>query len=97
MIMHSLTIPRGVCILAGGKVELNGDETIFAVEAKAGSDSFGIVQSPFMLEKSKTKRFQMRLSIKKNELSYEEIIYLFIYGKDFEHVDKSVLKRVVYE
>ena len=97
IIMHSLTIPRGVCLLAGGNVEQNGYETIFEVEAKAGSDSFGIMQSPFMLEKAKTKRFQMRLSIKGNELNYRQITSLFIYGKDFEHVDESLLNRVVYD
>lgn len=97
MIMHSLSIPRGVCLLAGGKVEQNGDETIFKVEAKAGSENFGIVQSPFMLEKAETRKFQMRLRVKGNELSYKETTSLFIYGKDFEHVDESTLKRVIYE
>lgn len=97
MIMHSLTIPRGVCLLAGGAIEQNEDETIFEVKANAGSDTFGIVQSPFMFENAKTKAFQMRLSVKWNELRYKEITSLFIYGKDFEHVDESVLKRVVYD
>ncbi len=97
LIMHSLTIPRGVCLLAGGSVEKNSEETIFNVEAKAGDESFGIVQSPFMLAKAKTKAFSMRLSVKGNEISYKETTSLFIYGQDFEHVDKSVLKRVTYE
>ncbi len=97
LIMHSLTIPRGVCLLAGGKLVQNADETIFEVEAKAGSDTFGILQSPFMLEKAKTKAFQIWLSVKGNKLSYKETTSLSIYGKDFEHIDESVLKRVVYD
>lgn len=97
LIMHSLTIPRAVCVLAGGKVIQKNDEYIFEVESKAGSDTFGIVQSPFMLEKAKTTAFRMRLSVKGNEMNYEETTSLHIYGKDFEHVDKSKLIRVTYD
>ncbi|PCI70436.1 MAG: hypothetical protein COB38_07265 [Gammaproteobacteria bacterium] len=97
LVMHSLTIPRGVCLLAGGVVtELNG-ETIFQVSAKSGSDTFGIIQSPFMKEKAKTKAFEMTLKVTGDELSYVETMSLFIYGKDFEHSDRSQLKRVVYD
>lgn len=101
-IMHSLTIPRGLCVLAGGKVSQNQisqaqDETVFEVKATAGSDTFGIIQSPFMAEKARTNTFEMRLSIKGDELSYEEKMSLFIYGKDFEHIDMSSLRRVIYD
>lgn len=97
LVMHSLTIPRGICLLAGGKAAQNSDETIFEVEAKVGNDTFGIVQSPFMFDKAKTKAFQMRLAVKGNELHYKEVMSLFIYGKDFEHIDESNLHRVIYE
>ncbi len=96
-IMHSLTIPRGVCLLAGGTSETVDDKTIFDVKATAGSDSYGIVQSPFMLEKAKTNAFQMKMEVKADELSYREVTSLHIYGKDFEHVDTSTLQRVTYE
>jgi len=68
IIIHSLSIPRAVCLL-----------------------------SPFMLEKAKTKAFKMNLSVKNNELNYHEVTSLHIYGKDFEHIDKSTLFRVTYE
>jgi hypothetical protein len=97
LIVHSLTIPRAVCILAGGTMTQNIDETTFDVKAEAGSNTFGILQSPFMMEKAKTKAFHMILSIKGNTLSYEETTSLHIYGKDFEHTDKSTLKRVTYD
>ncbi len=96
-IMHSLSIPRAVCLLAGGKYVENNGESIFNVEAKAGSQTYGIVQSPFMLEKATTKAFTMNLSVKDDELNYHEVTYLHIYGKDFEHIDKSTLFRVTYE
>lgn len=97
LIMHSLTIPRAVCLLAGGTITQQGDEYIFEVEAKAGSETFGIIQSPFMLEKAKTTAFKMKLSVKGNEMNYDETTSLHIYGKDFEHTDRSTLNRVTYD
>ena len=97
IIMHSLSIPRAVCLLAGGKYkEVNG-ESIFNVEARQGSETYGIVQSPFMLEKAKTTAFCMALSVKENQLRYREVTSLEIYGKNFEHSDESILHRVTYD
>jgi len=97
LLMHSLSIPRGVCVLAGGGVVEQDGETIFEVKAQSGSETFGIVQSPFMLEKAKTKAFHMRMSVQENQLSYSEVMSLHIYGKDFEHTDASVLTRVSHD
>jgi len=44
IIMHSLSIPRAVCLLAGGEYEESGGVSIFNVEAKAGSQTYGIMQ-----------------------------------------------------
>ncbi len=96
-IMHSLSIPRAVCLLAGGEYRERHGESLFSVEAKAGDETYGIVQSPFMLKKAQTKAFQMHLSVKGNELNYREVTSLYIYGKDFEHIDQSTLFRVLYE
>lgn len=96
-IMHSLTIPRGVCLLAGGQYQENNGESIFNVQASMDDQTYGIVQSPFMLEKARTKAFKMNLSVKGDELKYHEVTSLHIYGKDFEHVDESTLFRVTYE
>jgi hypothetical protein len=96
-VMHSLTIPRAVCVLAGGKFKNINGESVFNVEAQAGSETFGILQSPFMIEKAKTKTFKMELSVKNNELKYREVMSLHIYGKDFEHTDASILHRVTYD
>jgi len=97
IIMHSLSIPRGVCLLAGGEYQEDNGESIFNVQANADSQTYGIVQSPFMLKKAKTKVFKMNLSVKGDELNYHEVTSLHIYGKDFEHVDESTLFRVTYE
>ena len=97
MIVHSLSIPRAVCVLAGGTLEQNGDETIFNVEATAGSETFGIVQSPFMLEKAKTTAFSRSLAIAGDQMKYEETTSLEIYGRQFAHTDGNELTRVVYD
>jgi len=97
MIVHSLSIPRAVCVLAGGTLERHGEETVFQVEATAGSETFGIVQSPFMLAKAKTTAFRLTLKIAGDTLSYEETTSLDIYGRKFEHTDGCSLIRVVYD
>ena len=97
LIMHSLSIPRAVCVLAGGNFEKNGESTTFKVRAEAGSDTFGVLQSPFMLEKAKTVAFEMALQVDGDQLDYKETTSLQIYGKGFEHTDKSSLRRVRYE
>ena len=97
LVMHSLTIPRGVCVLAGGSVEVQDNKFSFAVNAKQGSDTFGILQSPFMLDNAKTTAFEMRLEVEGNVLNYKEIISLMIYGKQFEHSDENILQRVTYD
>jgi len=97
IIMHSLSIPRAVCVLAGGEYREDKGANIFNVEAKSGSLTYGIIQSPFMLENATTKAFKMSLSVKGNELKYQEITSLHIYGKDFDHTDESILTRVTYE
>jgi hypothetical protein len=96
-IMHSLTIPRGVCLLAGGQYLEQDGSSLFNVVAKAGDPSYGIVQSPFMLEKATTTAFQMNMTVKGDELSYQEVTSLHIYGSDFEHKDNSTLYRVLYD
>ncbi len=96
-VVHSLSIPRAVCLLAGGGVEQNGDETVFHVEAKAGSESFGISQSPFMLEKARTTAFSMTLTVAGDALRYSETTSLEIYGRSFAHTDNCELQRVLYD
>jgi hypothetical protein len=97
IIQHSLSIPRGLCVLAGGKLAIVGAATVFEVEATAGSETFGIVQSPFLLQKARTTAFRLILRISGDELHYEETTFLDIYGRQFEHKDGCTLMRVVYD
>jgi hypothetical protein len=95
IIVHSLAIPRAVCVLAGGhythKTENNSH--CFEVSASEGDEDWQIIQSPFMKEKAKTKSFHHSISIQNNIMTYKETTILDIYGKDFEHVEENTLSK----
>ncbi len=93
-IMQTITIPRGVCLLAGGKATVSGDTTVLEVKATAGETTWGILQSPFMENNAKTTGFTHRIEVKGDEMSYAESTMLDIYGKTFDHGDSNKLKRV---
>jgi hypothetical protein len=93
-IMNSLTIPRGVSVIAGGifNASENVIEATFNVSAKEGEE-WGIVQSPFMKNNAKTTGFMQELTVNANELSYSQTMVLDIYGRKFEHKDENCLRR----
>ena len=63
-IMHSLTIPRGVCVLAGGTFNPSSEQTTtIDVAAAVDNKEWGIVQSPFMAEKAKTVGFTHHIEV----------------------------------
>lgn len=93
-VIHSLTIPRGVSVIAGGKFEGNESEAvIFNVAAKI-DEEWGITQSPFMKQNAKTIEFTQELIVNASELRYSQTMLLDIYGRQFEHTDNNVLTRV---
>lgn len=91
VVMHSLTIPRGVALLAGGKAARA--DTQLNVAAEIGGE-WGIVQSPFMLANAATKAFSQTVTVTGNTLHYTETTVLDIYGKTFDHTDANTLQRV---
>lgn len=94
IIMHSLTIPRAVCVLAGGiyKGEITDDgSSVFEVSAKQDDKEWNIIQSPFMKNNAKTTAFSHRIIVGYGKLTYSETTMLDIYGKMFEHTDKNEL------
>ena len=91
VVMQSLAIPRGVCLLAGGKAQ--PDQTKLEVNAALNSEEWGILQSPFMKDKAKTVSFSHEISVDEDKLSYTETTVLEIYGKTFDHKDSNELRR----
>jgi len=95
-VMQSLTIPRAVCVLAGGAYSAAptpGAGVCLQVKAKLGDPDWGVVQSPFMWDKARTLSFSHELRIEDDKLSYVETTRLEIYGRSFEHKDHNELSR----
>jgi len=93
LVMHSLSIPRAVTLLAGGKARKEADTTVLEVSARLGDSDWGIIQSPFMRDNAKTTAFAHTISVAGDELIYAETTMLDIYGRSFEHTDKNILTR----
>jgi len=92
-VMQSLTIPRAVALLAGGKVTETKGTITFKVSAGINNKDWGIIQSPFMQKKSRTEHFVHNLTVSGKTLSYSETTTLNIYGKRFLHTDSNTLTR----
>lgn len=94
VVMHSLVIPRGVCVLAGGKYSsTGGGEVVLEVAASIDDKDWQIAQSPFMQKNARTTGFQLSLRVGDGRLSYSETTIVDIYGKVFEHTDNNELIR----
>jgi len=94
VVMHSLAIPRAVCVLAGGEHDGESSSRVHVeVAAWLGDPRWGIVQSPFMTEKARTVEFRNELAIEGDRLSYAETTKVEIYGRTFEHTDRNELVR----
>ena len=95
IIMHSLVIPRAVCVLAGGHytgAKDSGGGILLEVSAKMDDDNWKIIQSPFMLKNARTTEFRQSITVGDAKLSYSETTTVEIYGKVFEHTDQNDLK-----
>jgi hypothetical protein len=96
IVMHSLVIPRGVCVLAGGTYQAakSAAGTVeIEVVASLNDENWGIVQSPFMQKNARTTEFRHKITLQGEKLSYFETTVLEIYGQTFEHTDKNELIR----
>jgi len=90
-VVQTLTIPRGVCLVAGATVAAEATE--FEVNAAFDDPDWGIVQSPFMRDNAKTLSFRHRIGVSDGILSYDETTIVDIYGNRFEHTDANELHR----
>ncbi len=95
-IMHSLTIPRAVSVIAGGSHngdQNNGGSVVLEVSANINDKDWQIIQSPFMRDNARTTEFRHRITVGNDKLSYSETTIVEIYGKTFEHTDDNELRR----
>ena len=96
-IVETFTIPRGVAVVAGGRLAAPaepGQELVFEVAADASSAEFGIAQASFMFKQARTTAFSHTLTVCGDEMRYSEVTVLDIYGKtDYQHKDVNTLQR----
>jgi hypothetical protein len=95
IVMHSLTIPRGLCVLAGGTAPatFDGDNVTLDVAASETGDEWRIIQSPFMRDKARATKFDHHLTVCDDELSYAETTVVEIFDKVVDHTDENTLTR----
>ncbi len=93
LVMQSLTIPRAVCVLAGGRASEADGTTTLTVKAAIDDPDWGVIQSPFMRDNARTLGFSHSLSVSEHTLSYAETTVLEIYGRRFDHTDSNNLRR----
>jgi len=91
-VMQTLSIPRGVALVAGGVCADPASGKI-SVRAAAGDPDWGIAQSPFMRDNAKTLEFTHNIAVTGDTLQYNETTVLEIYGTRFDHTDENTLRR----
>ena len=94
-VMHTLSIPRGMTAMAGGKVDASADE--FEIAARLGDPHWGIVSNPFLDHAFRTVEFRIRVSFQADgSWRYTESTMLRILGQEalFDHKDDNLLVRV---
>ena len=79
-VIQTLTIPRGVTLMAGGKATVGGGKTVWEVHAKAGNPDWNIIETNFMHKKARTLAYAHRLEVKGDRMKYSETTLLDIYG-----------------
>lgn len=93
-VMHSFTIPRGVCVIAGGVYDGERDENgrvVLTLSAALDDPKWKIIESPFMQENASSKAFSQKIVVGNGTLAYTQTTLLDIYGREFEHTDGNEL------
>ena len=95
IVMHTLSIPRGMTAMAGGVVA--PDATDFEIVAKYGDPCWGIVSNPFLDHAFRTEEFRICVTFNPDgSWRYTESTMLRIRGQEalFDHKDDNLLVRV---
>jgi len=94
LVMRCFMVPRGVTINAGG--EAVATATAFTLQATLGSNTFGILSSPFLDKAFRTVCYDLNIEVHDDgSFSYHEDTHLQIHGQDliFHHTDSNKLQR----
>ena len=95
LVLRCFIVPRGIVVNAGGKADPQGKG--FELTAEVGSETFGILSSPFLDQAFKTVRYKLKVMLQGDgQFSYFEDTQLIIHGRDgvFHHTDQNALTRL---
>ena len=95
LVMQSLTIPRGQCVLAGGAAKEDGSG--LTVRATRGDTAYGIVSTPFLEYAFRTDAFTLTVTFNDDGgWSYISDTMLAVRGQAelFRHRDRNTLTKV---
>ena len=93
-VTQSLTIPRAVCLLAGGTASQTNGTVKLNVSSKSGDQHWGIAQTLFMDANAKTTAYTYEVVVDGDTMTYSQSTMLDIYGIEFDHTDGNTLTRV---
>ena len=94
-LIKSITIPRGMVILAGGPAE--ADAKSFKLKAELGSRTYGICSNPFLDLEFQTVKYEIEMKFNADgSFTYDQCTFLKIKGQEkiFEHRDINSLRKV---
>lgn len=94
-VVHTLTIPRGQTVMAGGVVAPDANE--FELVATLGSATYGICSVPFLDAAFKTVEFRIKVGFNDDGTWwYDEDTVMQIQGQTelFHHTDRNQLRKV---
>lgn len=94
-VIQMLAIPRAQVVMASGRAQPDAKQ--FELEARLGSETFGICSGPFLDHAFRTVEFRIRVTIDQGGTwSYEEDTVLTVKGRDepFHHRDRNTLSKV---
>ncbi|RDH86095.1 MAG: FABP family protein [endosymbiont of Galathealinum brachiosum] len=94
-VLRCFMVPRGVLINAGGDAEENSKS--FHLEAKVGSETYGILSNKYLDETYKTKEYVLDVEIHdEGSFSYKEDTRLWIPINEaiFHHTDQNTLQKI---
>ena len=95
IVIHTLSIPRGMTAMAGGKTTADAKE--FELLATEDDKHYSICSSPFLDYAFRTVEFRIKVSIHADGTwSYDEDTILMIKGlaEPFHHTDRNTLVKV---
>ncbi|MBT4763202.1 MAG: FABP family protein [Bdellovibrionaceae bacterium] len=95
-VLKSFIVPRGISVNAGGTS--SSDAKKFKVEAKLGSETYGICSNKFLDEEFKSVSYEIEIAqIDENSFSYDEDTQIKIKNQNdiFHHTEKNVMRRLL--